>query len=116
MPGVIGMLQALEAIKIIVGLHGKNKEQSETIKHKTHIRRSQGDAPPNFLVFNGASSDMFRTIRMRKKKKDCPVCGDNPTIKALIDYVEFCGSGATDKVISHCLSERHKTLSVYCKF
>lgn len=41
---------------------------------------------------------MFRTMKLRGKRKDCVVCGDNPTIKALIDYVQFCGAGANDKV------------------
>ena len=41
---------------------------------------------------------MFRSIKLRGKKENCLVCGENPTITELIDYVEFCGSGATDKV------------------
>jgi adenylyltransferase/sulfurtransferase len=37
-------------------------------------------------------------MKLRSKKKECAVCGDHPTITQLIDYVEFCGAGADDKV------------------
>ncbi|KAJ2956637.1 hypothetical protein NQZ79_g7551 [Umbelopsis isabellina] len=53
--------------------------------------------PPSLLIFSGASSTMFRTIKLRKRKEDCAVCGENPSITELIDYVQFCGRGATDK-------------------
>lgn len=42
---------------------------------------------------------MFRTMRLRQKKKDCAVCGENPTITELIDYVQFCQGQANDDVI-----------------
>ncbi|KAI9278210.1 adenylyltransferase [Phascolomyces articulosus] len=80
-PGVIGVLQALEAIKIASGL--------------TENQTSHG-----FLIFNGCYSPMFRSIKLRGKKKECLVCGENPKITELIDYVEFCGAGATDKEAS----------------
>lgn len=41
---------------------------------------------------------MFRTMKLRSKKKECAICGDHPTITQLIDYVAFCGAGADDKV------------------
>lgn len=41
---------------------------------------------------------MFRTMRLRNKKKDCAICGENPTMTELIDYVEFCDGSANDKV------------------
>ena len=55
-------------------------------------------------MFDGMSGDI-RTIKLRSKKVDCPVCGMNPSIKKLIDYEIFCGSCATDKVciIQHLL-------------
>lgn len=40
----------------------------------------------------------FRTIRLRGRQASCPVCGDNPTITELIDYEQFCGARASDKV------------------
>ena len=44
----------------------------------------------------------FRTIRLRGRQPTCPVCSDAPTITKLIDYEQFCGAKATDKVIN-CL-------------
>lgn len=66
--GVIGVIQATEAIKIILGkgilLNGK------------------------LLLYNSLSMD-FRKVAIRRNP-ECPVCGDNPTIKELIDYEQFC--------------------------
>ncbi|KAF9115929.1 Molybdenum cofactor synthesis protein 3 [Mortierella sp. 14UC] len=76
-PGIIGCLQALEAIKIATGI---NRED-----------------PPTMTLFSANSSTMFRTIKLRKRKAECIMCGDSPTIAKLIDYVRFCGSSATDK-------------------
>lgn len=74
--GVIGCLQALEAIKLIVG-HGSS-----------FIGR--------MLLFDGLEGT-FRGIKLRPRKADCAVCGDEPTIDRLQDYVQFCGMAATDK-------------------
>ena len=41
---------------------------------------------------------MFRNIKLRGRQANCPVCGDNPSIKHLIDYEQFCGARASDKV------------------
>ncbi|ORX46302.1 hypothetical protein DM01DRAFT_330557 [Hesseltinella vesiculosa] len=90
-PGVIGILQALEAIKVITGLHS---------------------GEPSFLIFSALSIPMFRTMKLRNKKSNCPACGDNPTITHLIDYVEFCGSEATDKGISQSLLAMDERVSV----
>ncbi|KAG0359830.1 Molybdenum cofactor synthesis protein 3 [Podila minutissima] len=76
-PGIIGCLQALEAIKIAT--------------------RTNDQDPPTMTIFSANSSTMFRTIKLRKKKSECIMCGDSPTITKLIDYVRFCGSSATDK-------------------
>lgn len=53
---------------------------------------------PNLLIFSATTYPPFRSVKLRPKKIDCVVCGDNPTIKELQDYVQFCGSGALDKV------------------
>ncbi|CAO3566813.1 unnamed protein product [Mortierella alpina] len=76
-PGTIGCLQALEAIKIATGMSAND--------------------PPTMTLFSANTSTMFRTIKLRKRKSECIVCGDAPTITKLIDYVRFCGSSATDK-------------------
>lgn len=66
--GVIGVLQANEVLKYILGI-------GELLLGK-------------LLVFNALEST-FRKVRV-PKDPNCPVCGDNPTIKELIDYEEFC--------------------------
>jgi sulfur-carrier protein adenylyltransferase/sulfurtransferase len=72
LPGIIGSLQALEAIKLIVGF-------CETL-----IGR--------LVLFDGRRMQ-FRELAL-EKDPDCPVCGVNPTVTALIDYEAFCGVGA----------------------
>jgi sulfur-carrier protein adenylyltransferase/sulfurtransferase len=69
LPGIIGAIQANEAIKIILGAP---------------------DIMVNRLLLFDAWRMRFRELKLRKNP-DCPVCGDNPTIKQLIDYEEFCG-------------------------
>jgi len=67
--GIIGSLQALEAIKLILGT---------------------GEPLINRLVFFDALTLEFRQVKIRRDP-ECPVCGDHPTITDLIDYHEFCG-------------------------
>lgn len=74
--GFIGSLQALEVIKIIVGLKPSYYKK--------------------MLVFDGLSGDI-RIFKLRAKKDDCEVCGSNPTITKLIDYEMFCNAKANDK-------------------
>jgi adenylyltransferase/sulfurtransferase len=70
LPGIIGSLQALEAIKLIVGLG------------TPLIGR--------LLLFDGRRMQ-FRELALAKDP-DCPVCGEHPTVTQLIDYEEFCGT------------------------
>ena len=69
LPGVVGTLQATEAVKLILGV-------GELL-----IGR--------FLIFD-ALKMKFRELRLRKDP-DCPVCGESPTVTELIDYEQFCG-------------------------
>ena len=69
LPGIIGSLQAMEAIKLILQL---------------------GEPPLGKLVHYDAPSTSFRSFRLRKDPQ-CPLCGDEPSITELIDYQEFCG-------------------------
>lgn len=71
LPGVVGTIQATEAIKLILGV-------GEPL-----IGR--------FLIFD-ALRMRFRELKLRKDP-DCPVCGTHPTVRALIDYEQFCGVG-----------------------
>jgi molybdopterin/thiamine biosynthesis adenylyltransferase/rhodanese-related sulfurtransferase/molybdopterin converting factor small subunit len=69
LPGVIGVIQATEAIKLIAGI-------GEPL-----IGR--------FLIYD-ALKMRFRELKLQKDP-DCPVCGTHPTITKLIDYEQFCG-------------------------
>ena len=69
LPGVVGTLQATEAVKLILGA-------GEPLAGR-------------FLLFD-ALKMRFRELTVRKDP-DCPVCGDRPTVTELIDYEQFCG-------------------------
>ena len=69
LPGIVGALQAAEAIKLIVGI---------------------GEPLIGKLMLIDTLRMEFKTVRIRRNP-NCPVCGDNPTIRELIDYEEFCG-------------------------
>ncbi|MEJ5251269.1 MAG: molybdopterin-synthase adenylyltransferase MoeB [Chthonomonadetes bacterium] len=69
LPGVIGTIQAMETIKLILG------------KGEPLIGR--------LLLFN-ALKMQFRELKLRKNP-NCPICGEKPIIRELIDYEEFCG-------------------------
>ena len=69
LPGIIGVIQATEAIKVILGA-------GEPL-----IGR--------FLIYD-ALRMKFRELKLRRDP-ECPVCGDHPTVKTLIDYEQFCG-------------------------
>jgi sulfur-carrier protein adenylyltransferase/sulfurtransferase len=69
LPGIIGCIQANETLKLILGV-------GEPLVGR-------------FLVFD-ALRMKFRELKLRKDP-DCPVCGTHPTVKALIDYDQFCG-------------------------
>ncbi len=69
LPGVIGVIQATEAIKLVTGI-------GEPL-----IGR--------FLIYD-ALKMRFRELRLQKDP-DCPVCGTHPTVTKLIDYDQFCG-------------------------
>lgn len=78
LPGVIGSLQALEAIKLILGV---------------------GEPLIGRLVLFDALALRFRELAIRRDAA-CPVCGDAPTIRDLIDYEAFCGVSATAPELS----------------
>src|SRR5579884_3795142 len=69
LPGTIGLIQATEAVKIILGV-------GETLKNR--------------LLLYDALGMRFRELRLRRDP-DCPVCGHHPSVTKLIDYQEFCG-------------------------
>src|SRR5947199_4812791 len=69
LPGIIGMLQAIETIKLIIGI---------------------GEALIGRLLHFDALKVKFRELNLRRDPQ-CPVCGENPTIFSPIDYEQFCG-------------------------
>jgi len=69
LPGIIGVMQAIEAIKLIVGI---------------------GDPLIGRLMHFDALKMKFREFKIRRDPA-CPVCGENPTVTKLIDYDTFCG-------------------------
>ncbi|GDY20746.1 molybdenum cofactor biosynthesis protein MoeB [Verrucomicrobiota bacterium] len=72
LPGIVGCIQATEILKLALG------------KGTSLVGR--------LLLFN-ALDMKFRELKLRRDPK-CPICGDNPTIKELIDYEQFCGISA----------------------
>ncbi|KAI8905910.1 hypothetical protein EDD86DRAFT_248853 [Gorgonomyces haynaldii] len=77
--GIVGSIQALEVIKICM---------------------KQECAYQQKMLLVDAQTGQFRSIKLRPKNPNCPVCGDNPTIVDLIDYVQFCKQGPNDKAPS----------------
>src|ERR1035438_3412518 len=69
LPGTIGLIQATEAVKLILGI---------------------GESLVGRLLLYDALGMHFRELKLRKNP-ECPICGDHPTIHELIDYHQFCG-------------------------
>jgi sulfur-carrier protein adenylyltransferase/sulfurtransferase len=69
LPGIIGLVQATEAVKLILGV---------------------GEPLIGRLMLYDALAMKFRELKLRKNP-ECPACGDHPTITKLIDYQQFCG-------------------------
>jgi molybdopterin/thiamine biosynthesis adenylyltransferase/rhodanese-related sulfurtransferase len=69
LPGLLGVIQATEVIKLILKI---------------------GDPLIGRLLLVDALGMSFRTLKLRKNK-ECPVCGEHPTVTELIDYDQFCG-------------------------
>ena len=78
LPGLIGTIQATEAIKLILGA---------------------GESLAGRLLLVDALRMSFRTIRLRRDP-ECPACGTRE-LKALIDYDEFCGTRRSESVTLH---------------
>jgi adenylyltransferase/sulfurtransferase len=74
--GTIGVMQALQTIKVILEL--------------------PGILSGRLLLFDGMDMT-FKNLKLRSKNQNCDVCSHNSTIKTLIDYEQFCGSKANDK-------------------
>jgi adenylyltransferase/sulfurtransferase len=69
LPALVGSIQATETVKLIIG-------KGETLSGR--------------LVLYDALNMKFRELKLRRNP-ECPVCGDHPTVRQLIDYEQFCG-------------------------
>ncbi|KNE69525.1 hypothetical protein AMAG_14089 [Allomyces macrogynus ATCC 38327] len=74
--GMLGSLQALEVLKMVA--------------------LGESAFAGRMLLADGLAG-AFRTVKLRGRQKTCAVCGDEPTIKELVDYVQFCGARPDDK-------------------
>jgi sulfur-carrier protein adenylyltransferase/sulfurtransferase len=69
LPGIIGLIQAAEAVKLILG---------------------EGESLIGRLLLFNALQMRFRELKLRRDPT-CPLCGEKPTMRELIDYDQFCG-------------------------
>ena len=65
--------------------------------YAVHLTGDVATYSQRLLMFD-ALSGTFRTIKLRPRQSTCVVCGDSPSITQLIDYEQFCGAVASDKV------------------
>ena len=78
LPGLVGIMQATEAIKLILG---------------------KGEPLIGRLLLVDALGMRFRELKLRKNP-ECPACGKHPTVTKLIDYNEFCGIRGEEKPVA----------------
>jgi sulfur-carrier protein adenylyltransferase/sulfurtransferase len=83
LPGLVGVMQATEVIKLILG---------------------QGEPLIGRLLLIDALGMKFRELKLRKNP-DCPACGTHPTVTKLIDYNEFCGIRGEEKPVETGIPE-----------
>lgn len=79
LPGLVGLIQATEAIKLILG---------------------KGEPLIGRLLLVDALGMRFRELKLRKNP-DCVVCGTHPTVTKLIDYEEFCGLRGQEQPVAN---------------
>lgn len=90
LPGIIGSLQALEVIKVVTGV-------GETLSGR-------------FFIFDALNFET-RTFKIKRNPAN-PLNGENPTIKELIDYEQFCGVKAVEKPIKEITAKELYDLQV----
>ncbi len=83
LPGLVGVIQATETIKLILG---------------------KGEPLIGRVLLIDAMGMKFRELRLRKNP-DCPVCGTHPTVTKLIDYQEFCGIRGEEAPVTNKVPE-----------
>jgi sulfur-carrier protein adenylyltransferase/sulfurtransferase len=94
LPGIIGMLQAIETIKLIVGI---------------------GEPLIGRLLHFDALKVKFRELNLRRDPA-CPVCGENPTIFSPIDYEQFCFAGDGETIPTMSAHELKRKMDAHEPF
>jgi adenylyltransferase/sulfurtransferase len=82
LPGIVGSIQAIEAIKLILGI---------------------GEPLVGRLLLIDTLDMSFRTLKVQKDP-GCPLCGEQPTVTELIDYDQFCGFPAREHAAAGALA------------
>ena len=85
LPGLLGIIQATEVIKLILGT---------------------GEPLIGRLLLVDALTMRFRELKVRRDT-ECPVCGDNPSVRALIDYDQFCGVRGEEPQLASDVRQMH---------
>lgn len=83
LPGIVGSMQAVEAVKLIIGA---------------------GEPLVGKLLMIDTLDQSYRTLNVQRDAT-CPLCGDHPTVTELIDYEHFCGLPST---VAHTNGNRQK--------
>jgi molybdopterin/thiamine biosynthesis adenylyltransferase/rhodanese-related sulfurtransferase len=91
LPGVIGSIQANEALKLVLGI---------------------GEPLVGRLLLFDALAASFTEVSLRRDPA-CPVCGDNPTITEYIDYVEFCQGLRAGSAVGAAAGARPRNLGAH---
>ncbi|KFY06778.1 hypothetical protein V492_07754 [Pseudogymnoascus sp. VKM F-4246] len=99
--GVMGVLQAVEAIKLITaGLKVGN------VSDDAELQESKVLPSPSLLLFSANSPSPFRTVRLRQRRPDCFACSGQAGLtpesltSGSLDYVAFCGAAAPVNLLS----------------
>ncbi|MCB0062418.1 MAG: molybdopterin-synthase adenylyltransferase MoeB [Caldilineaceae bacterium] len=90
LPGIVGSIQAIEAIKLILGI---------------------GESLVGRLLMIDTLDMTFRTLKVRRNP-ECPVCGENPTVTELIDYEQFCGLPSRNGTENGAVQEAERELAL----
>ncbi|XP_071454773.1 adenylyltransferase and sulfurtransferase MOCS3 isoform X2 [Hetaerina americana] len=107
-PGLIGVLQALEVIKILIKKYtGEEGEKNRCFSSDSSLARK-------LLLFD-ASTCSFRSVSLRAANPECPLCGVNPTITSLgdMDYENLCGVGVHNEAQSVKLLTEDDRITVH---
>ncbi|KKA16973.1 Molybdenum cofactor biosynthetic protein (CnxF), partial [Rasamsonia emersonii CBS 393.64] len=92
--GIMGVLQALETIKVITMTAGDSNPSDASADR------------PSLHIFSAYSTSPFRTIRLRPRRANCAVCSAQATVtldslrSGSTDYIQFCGSANPPQLLS----------------